>query len=396
MRRRTAATRRVFLAAMTAFAVLALLADGAIFAAPSASPDESSLTEAPLKRLEDSGVIQPIDDIFSRISGGSEVSWRDILTGIFTGKGLDFRALAGAFGRSVAADLLVNSKVLGRIMLIGVVMACLEVLTETIAPGGSSKIALWASHLALIALAIMSFNEVLQIARGALDTVRTAFFAFIPALTSLSLVSGAPITASVLHPLVFGMGTLVSVFVVDVAFPMIYTSVALDLAGNLTDAERASGIATMLRQVAFLGTGVLMACFVGAVVGQKAATGLADGMAFRTAKYMTSTFIPLIGKPIGDTMDMFFVSAYSLRAALGVIGSIALLAGVFSPFLQVLSCLAVWKVSAAVLGPLCGANVRKSLKSMSDGVATVATALFVTSFCFVICLSLVAHAVRPF
>jgi stage III sporulation protein AE len=119
-------------------------------------------------------------------------------------------------------------------------------------------------------------------------------------------------------------------------------------------------------------------------------------MAFRTAKYVSSTFIPIIGKPIGDTMDMFFVSAYNLRSALGVIGSIALLAGVFPPFIQVLSCLAVWKVSAAVLGPISGANVRKSLKSMSDGVVTIATATFVTSFCFVICLSLVAHAVRPF
>ena len=49
-------------------------------------------------------------------------------------------------------------------------------------------------------------------------------FAFIPALSGLSLVSGMPVTAGVLHPLVFGMGTVASVFVLDVAFPMIYTS----------------------------------------------------------------------------------------------------------------------------------------------------------------------------
>jgi len=229
-----------------------------------------------------------------------------------------------------------------------------------------------------------------------MEAQRTAFFAFIPALTSLSLVSGAPVTASVLHPLVFGMGTVVSVFVTDVAFPMVYTSVALDMAGNLGDSDRASGVAAMLRQAAFLGIGLLMACFVGVVVGQKAATGLADGVAYRTAKYVSSTFIPVAGKLIGDTMDMFFVSAYSLRAAIGIVGCVALLGGVFSPFVQVLSCLCVWQLASAVLGPLAGNEMKKSLKSMSDAIATLAMALFLTSFCFVICLSLISHAVKPF
>ena len=390
-------------AAILVFAVVAATAAGfpygaKAYAAPS-SPDATinpNAVEAPLQGLEDSGLTDAIDNVFQHISRDGEVSWQQIVKDIFTGKGLNFGQLVKSLGRSAVSDLLINSKVLGRIILIGVVIACLEVLTETIAPGGSSKIAIWASHLALIVLAIMSFNEVLGLARSALEIVRTAFFAFIPALTSLSLVSGAPVTASVLHPLVFGMGTVVSVFVVDVAFPMIYTSIALDLGGNLTGGERAGGIAVMLRQLAFLGTGLLMACFVGAVIGQKAATGLADGMAYRTARYVTSTFIPLVGKPIGDTMDMFFVSAYSLRSALGVVGSIALLAGVFSPFLQILSCLLVWRISSAALGPLCGPAVSKSLRSMSDGVLTVATTVFVASFCFVICLSLVAHAVKPF
>lgn len=362
-----------------------------------AGPDETPpAAGSPLQELEEAGATEPIDRLFDQISRTGEVSWRDIVKDILTGKGLDFGRLFHAFSRTLAADLLVNSKVLGRIMLIGVVVACLEVLSQTIAPGGSSRIAMWASHLALIVLAVLSFNEVLKIARASMDTVRTAFFAFIPALTSLSLVSGAPVTASVLHPLVFGMGTLVSVFVTDVAFPMIYTSIALDLAGNLGESDRASGVAHMLRQAAFLGIGVLMACFVGVVIGQKAAAGLADGMAYRTAKYMSSTFIPVAGKLIGDTMDMFFVSAYSLRGALGIVGSIAILGGVFSPFVQILSCLCVWKVAAAVLGPLCGNDVRKSLKSMSDGIVGLSIAVFVTCFCFVICLSLVAHAVKPF
>ena len=95
------------------------------FSLATASAPTTSLpdapVEAPLKELTDSGVTKPIDEVFSRIAGGDQVSWLGMVKGIFAGKGLDFRALFGAFGRGIASDLLINSKVLGRIILIGVV-----------------------------------------------------------------------------------------------------------------------------------------------------------------------------------------------------------------------------------------------------------------------------------
>lgn len=391
--------RRV--AAVAAFLALALAP--AAFqprpaaAAPAASSGPQAVGEAwesSLRNLDESGVTNSIDRVFREITKSGDMTWRQTVSDILTGKGIDFGLIARSLTRTIAAGLLANSRVLGRIMIIGVAMACLETLTATISPGGSSKLAMWASHLALVALAVLSFREVLGIARAAMENLRTGFFAFVPALTSLSLVSGMPVTAGVLHPLVFGMGSLVSIFVLEVAFPMIYTSIALDMAGNLGGGERASGVASMLRQVAFLGIGVLMACFVGAVVGQKAASGLADGMAYRTAKYMSSTFIPVAGKLVSDTMDMFFCAASSLKSAIGLVGCVALFGALFSPLLEILSCLVVWKISVAVLGPLCGDSVHKSLKSMAEGITLLAMSVFVTCFVFVICLSVVSRSVR--
>jgi len=364
--------------------------DTAIPAASSGSPASS------LEDLEKHGITEPVDRVFQETYGLREFRWQDLVKDILSGKGIDFAGIGRALIRAAAGDFLTSSAVLGKIMLIGVAIASLEILSETLAPSGSNKIAIWACHVSLIVLAVMTFNEILGIAKEAMASLRSAFFAFIPALTSLSLVSAAPVTASVLHPIVWGVGVIASVFILDLAFPMIYTSVALDLAGSLGGGDRASGVASMLRQIAFFATGLVMSCFVGVVVGQRAATGLADGMAFRTAKYVSSTFIPVAGKAIGDTMDMFFVSTYGLRSAIGLVGCIGLFVVVFSPLLKVLASMAVWKVSAAVLGPIAGASVAKSLKVMADGITFVAVALFATCFVFIICLSLVAQAVRPF
>ena len=45
-------------------------------------------------------------------------------------------------------------------------------------------------------------------------------------------------------------------------------------------------MANLMRQVAFIGMGLVMTSFVGVVVGQRAASGVADGVALRTAKYV--------------------------------------------------------------------------------------------------------------
>lgn len=360
------------------------------------SAASSPLPGSNLEDLEGAGVTDSVDKVFQETYALRDFRWQDLVKDILAGRGVDFAKIGKALTRTVAADFLAGSAVLGKIMLIGVAIASLEILSETLAPSGSNKIAIWACHIALIVLAVMSFSEVLGIAKEAMASLRTAFFAFIPALTSLSLVSAAPVTASILHPFVWGVGVIASIFILELAFPMIYTSVVLDLAGNLGGGNRAQGVASMLRQVAFLATGVVMSCFVGVTVGQRAATGLADGMAFRTAKYLSSTFIPIAGKAIGDTMDMFFVSTYGLRSAIGLVGCIGIFAVVFSPLLKVMACMVVWKISAAVLGPIAGGSVAKSLRAMADGIMFIAVALFATCFVFIICLSLVAQAVRPF
>ena len=192
------------------------------------------------------------------------------------------------------------------------------------------------------------------------------------------------------------MGSLVSVFILDVGFSGDIHFNCHRHGWELRGGERVSRIADMLRQIAFIGIGFSMASFVGVVAGERAAAGVADGIALRTAKYMSSTFIPVAGKMVGDTMDMFFHSIFALRSAVGIAGILAVVGVVFSPIVKVIACLAAWKVALAVLGPTCGPKVRRSLQAMVSGVTFLAVTLFATSFVFIICLSLVAQAAKTF
>ncbi|MGI6620068.1 MAG: stage III sporulation protein AE [Bacillota bacterium] len=347
-----------------------------------------------LRNIEESGLGVPIEQLFEDIFRQEGPGFQDMVRGILTGKGVRLTDCLKLMLGQALGNFSGYARILGRIILIGVTVSCLSILGQTMAPDGSSRIAQTSAHMVLVLIAVLSFRDALAVSTEAVDGLRTAFFAFIPVVTGMVLASGAPVTAGVLYPTVFGMGTLVSVFILDVAFPLIFTSIAIDLAGSLGGGERVSGVADMLRQMAFVGMGLLLSGFVGVVAGERAAAGVADGIALRTAKYMSSTFIPVAGKMVGDTMEMFFQSLFALRSAIGLAGCIALIGVVLSPLVKVFSCFVAWRIALALLGPTCGPEVKRSMQAMAGGVGLLAMVLFSTSFIFMICLSLVAQAAK--
>mgnify|MGYP003806590139 CR=1 FL=1 len=379
---------RVLACIVAAIAIMLSLAGPAYAQTPEAIWQQS------LDNIEDSGLGAPIEQIFEEVFSHEGPRFRDIIQGILTGKGVRLKDCLKILLSQALGNFSGYARVLGQIILVGVAISSLNILGETMAPDGSSRIAQTAAHMVLVLIAVLSFKDVLAVAVEAVDGLRTAFFTFIPVVTGMVLASGAPVTAGVLYPTVFGMGTFVSVFILDVAFPLIFTSIAIDMAGNLGGGDRVSGVAEVLRQTAFLGMGILMSGFVGVVAGERAAAGVADGIALRTAKYMSSTFIPVAGKMVGDTMDMFFHSLFALRSAIGLAGSIAIIGIVLSPLVKVFACFVAWRIALALLGPTCGPQVKRSLQAMAGGVGLLAMVLFATSFIFIICLSLVAQAAK--
>ncbi len=356
----------------------------------------NSILEETLDDMGNSGLSQPMIQMFEEVFRQEKISFNEFIHDILAGKGASFKECLNMLSAQVLGDFAGYAKILGQIILVGVTISCLNILGKTMAPDGASQIAETSAYMVLVLIAIFSFKDILGLAAETVENLRAAFFAFIPVVTSMVMISGAPVTAGVLHPTIFGMGTFVSVFILDIAFPLIFTSITVDMAGNFGGGERVSGIAEMLRQIAFIGMGILLVAFVGVVTGERAAAGVADTIALRTAKYMSSTFIPVAGKMVGDTMDMFFHSLFALRSAVGLAGSIVILGVVFSPLVKVVACFVAWRAALAVLGPTCGSRVRRSLHVMASGVGFLAITLFSTSFIFIICLSLIAQAAKAF
>ena len=359
-----------------------------------ASPVSESLSGSPLDSLTTSGVSALLDEVQSELEALPSYGWRDLVEDILSGKGPDWNKIGRYISGRVLGEVMTVVPFLGKIILVCVVTGLLDIMASSLTKGGATTVATWACFLVLAVMAWSSFQQCAETARGALNNLLTLLYAFIPVMVGLAASSGAPVSAATLHPLVLGTGYLVATVISDIALPMLLTATAMEFAAGLGTEGRALGAAELLRQVALVLIGVTMASFVGVVVSQRASAGVVDGVALRTAKYLTSTFVPVAGKMVSDTMDMFFVASSALRLALGLAGAVLVLAVTSLPLVRILAVLLAWKLATALCSVFLPTGAARSMKAVSSAIGLVATSVGITAFVFVICMALVAGAVR--
>ncbi len=326
-----------------------------------------------------------------------ELDWGQILRNLVSGRsGLDVGLLMSRLLGRVTAEFWALTGLLAQLLVLIIACSLLENVHTTLSRTGSGEIAYMVCYLALVGVAMGSFTTTMGVARGAVDSLVSFLEALLPVMVTLLATSGAPASAGMLHPFmtlaIYGISGLVS----DVVFPLIYAAAVVDLVGHLSERFDISGMVSLLKQVAVGVLGVAMTVFCGVMVVQRAASGVADSVSLRTAKYLAGTFVPIVGKMFADTMEMVYVSSASLRSVVGIAGSVGVFCVVAFPLAKVVSLIAVYRIAAALAQPVGGERVSKCLHSIASFLTIGAICTGTVALMFIFALAMMASASRPF
>jgi stage III sporulation protein AE len=141
--------------------------------------------------------------------------------------------------------------------------------------------------------------------------------------------------------------------------------------------------------------GITLTLFIGVMAVQRAAGGVADSVTLRTAKYVASTFIPLVGKIFADTVEMVYASSFALRSILGVAGSVVIFVTVGFPLAKIVALILVYRLASALAQPVGGTPLAACLRSIAGSLVMAAVAVTAVALMFVISLAIMATASRP-
>lgn len=138
--------------------------------------------------------------------------------------------------------------------------------------------------------------------------------------------------------------------------------------------------------------GIFLTVFLAVISIQGVSTAITDGVTLKTAKYVTSNFIPVIGRMFTDATDTVVTASVLLKNTVGIAGVAILMIIVAFPAIKILMIAFIYKFAAAVLQPLGGGPIIKCLDIISKSVMYVFAALAIVSLMFFLSITVVIVA----
>ncbi len=313
------------------------------------------------------------DWLLDFISGNWEFNPRDILSGMV---------------KYFCDELLANSGLLAKLIILSVLAALLLNLQQSFS-SDVGKVAYLACFLAMGTIAIGTFKLVLGIGQHTIDNMSTFMLGMLPQM--MVLVAGlGNISASVmLFPLLMTAATFFASAIKNVVFPLIIISAALHMVNGISETIKVERLAKFMGQLAQILLGFFLTFFVGVVTLRALYASALDKVTLRTTRFVTDNAIPVIGKMVGDTVEVTAGYVVMLKQALGIWGVIVILGIIIYPLLEIAVLALVYKIVGAVVEPMGDTRTASILEIMSTHLFLMMAATAAVALMFFIMIAIV-------
>ncbi|MED4530669.1 stage III sporulation protein AE [Metabacillus fastidiosus] len=333
------------------------------------------------------------DDIIHEYGGFLPESQKGSLLQFLSGeKELSFSEWMKALLQFLFHELLANGKLLGTLILLTVFSVILQLLQNAFSQSTVSKVAYALVYMVLMIIALNSFHVAIQYTNEAIGTMTNFIFALIPLLLALIASSGGLISAAFFHPVIIFLMNTSGILIKNIVLPLLFLSALLSIVSTLTDQYKVTQLAQLLRNISIGLLGAFLTIFLGVISVQGASAAVTDGIAIRTAKFITGNFIPVLGRMFTDATDTVISASVLLKNTVGIIGVAVLLFIAAFPALKILSLALIYKFAAAILQPLGGGPIIKCLDIISKSVIYIFAALAIVSLMFFLSLTIIIAA----
>lgn len=298
----------------------------------------------------------------------------------------------GGLLRFFLHEVLYGGRLIVTIVLLAVFTMVLETMQGAFERNTVTKVAYAIAYMVLIVIAVNSFRVATGYAGEAIGRMVHFMLAMIPLLLTLIVSTGGVATAAMLHPLVVFMVHTVGTMVHLVVFPLLFFSAVLHLVSSITERYKVTQLANLLRSIGVYVLGGLLTLFLGVMSVQGITGSVADGVTLRTTKFVSSNFIPVVGRMFSDAADTVLSASMLVKNAVGLAGVVILLFLCAFPAVKVMTLAIIFNVSAAVMQPLGDSPITGCLQAIGRTLTFMVAALMSVGLMFFLAVTIILTA----
>lgn len=311
-----------------------------------------------------------IDDFIQEADVYTENVYEDIDIGelfssAITGN-IDNENIFKSIINSVGGEVFDAISVLGSILVIIVVHSILRAISEGLENKGISQIIYYVQYILIVTLIMTNFVQIIDIVKNAIQNLVEFMNMLIPILITLMITTGSIVSANLIQPLLLFLITFAGNFIVGIIIPIVLISTSLGIVSNISDKIQINKLSNFFKSSSIWILGIILTIFVGLVSIEGTLSSNVDGITAKTAKAAVSSFIPVVGKILGDAVDTVIGCSSILKNATGIVGIIVLIGIAIIPIIKLAILMGVYYLTSAVCQPIADEKITKLLDQIGD------------------------------
>lgn len=282
---------------------------------------------------------------------------------------------ASSLWEKLKTELSFSKALLGRIL--AAVLLC-AVIGSFADDGRSGFIVNTTAVLAISASAYESLKVCLTLCKTTLDSLTAFMAAYIPLCTSVSAASGNAGSGASFYTSAVFVCEVIALVTSRLLFPAVSVLTALVIVGAVDDTMELSSCAATVKQTVNLALSALMCLFTGYMAVSGAAASSADSLRAKGVRFAASSFIPVIGGAVSESLGTVQASLSVIRTSVGAVGIILIAATVLPPLISIIAV----RLTLTAGKLVCDAFGQQRPSKLIEGLGSVLSIMMSLLVCF--------------
>ena len=252
------------------------------------------------------------------------------------------------------------------ILIIIVIHSILKTIIENLGNESTVKIAYFLQYLIIVTLVINTFVDTIDIVKNAILNIVSYMNLFVPILITLMLASGSIVVSSTSEVVLLFAINVIGNIIESLIVPLVLISTTLSIVSNFSDKVHLSRLSKFFKSAIIWILGIILTVFICLLTIEGTLGSSVDGLTAKTSKAAVSTFIPVVGKVMGDSVDSILGCVNILKTSVGMIGVVILIGIVLIPIIRVSVLWIIIKMIAAICEIIADDSIVKLFDEIAD------------------------------
>ena len=238
-------------------------------------------------------------------------------------------------GKILGTELKESLKMLVSILLIIIIYGLMKNISENLGNNQTGKIGHFVQIIILITALMEVYTHILQIVKETLETISSFTYMLLPLFISLSISTGNITAATGIQSIILVSINIITTFINQILIPIIIVATVIGIISNISDEVHMNRLSKYMKSTIIWILCIFLTIFT-CVLSLESNLGQGiDQFTSKTTKTAVSTFVPVVGKILGDTVESVLGCTNIIKNAVGTLGVIGTIFIAATPLIRV-------------------------------------------------------------